>query len=70
MHGVTGSPFLGSSIRKVCLLIKNLFSFKVAFSQAFVIFSCNQVATEKFQVSGLRWYTSDPDTSKPDNELF
>ena len=64
MHGVTGSPSFGSSIRKVWLLMRFLISLRVAFNQGFLIFSDIFVTSAKFLGSGMKWETSEPDYPK------
>ena len=60
MHGVTGSPSFGSSIRKVWLLMRLFISLRVAFNQGFLIFSDNFVTSAKFLGYGMKWETSEP----------
>ena len=64
MHGVTGSPSFGSSIRKVWLLIILFIFLRVSFSQGFLIFSDNFFNSAKFLGSGMKWETSEPDSPK------
>ena len=47
MHGFSWYPFYGSSIIKVCLLIKFLVLLKVSFKQAFLASAGNLVTSEK-----------------------
>ena len=54
VHAITGSPFSGSSIRKVWLLIKFLISFKVAAKQAILISSGYFGTAAKFLASGIK----------------
>ena len=64
MHGVTGSPSFGSLIIKVWLLMRFFISLRVAFSQGCLIFSDNFVTSAKFLGSGMKWETSEPDSTK------
>ena len=64
IHGFTGSPFLGSSTRKVWLLIRFLISFWVTFSQGYFILFDNFVTSAKFIGSRMKWETSEPDYPK------
>ena len=70
MHGTTGYPLYGSSIRKVCLLIKVLISFKVAFNQSFLTSDGNLVTSSKLLGYEMKCDTSDPDSTKLGNALF
>ena len=64
MHGVTGSPLFGSSMRKFWLLIKLFISLRVSFSQGLFMFSDNFVTSETFLGSGMKWETSEPNSPK------
>ena len=70
MHEVNGYPFYGSSIRKFWLLIRFLISFRVAFSRVFFNSAGNLVTSEKFLGSGMKWDTSETDSTKSGNEFF
>ena len=64
IHGVTALSFFGSSTRKFWLLIRFLISLIVSFSQGFFMSSDNFVTSEKFLVSGIKWETYEPDSTK------
>ena len=70
MHGVDDSPFPGSFIIKVLLLIRFLIYLKASFDQAFLAFAGNMVTSENFMGSGMKCDTSNPDYPKLCNELF
>ena len=70
IHEFTGSPFIGSFIRKVWLLIRFLIFFKVAFSQDFLTSSGNLVTSEKLLGYDMKWETSEINYYKDGNELF
>ena len=67
MHGVTGSPLYGSSMRKVRLLIIFLISSRVTFNQILFMLSDNFVTSAKFIGSGMKWETYEPDSPKVGN---
>ena len=64
MHGVTGSPSFWYSIRKVWFFIRLFISLRVAFSQGLFMFSDNFVTSAKFLGYGMKWETSEPDSTK------
>ena len=70
MHGVTGYPFSGSSIRSVLFLIKILISFKFSFNQDFLTSAGDLMTSEKLLGCGMRCDTYEPDYPKVGNELF
>ena len=70
MHGVTVFYFFGFYIRKFWLLNIRLIYFKITFSLSFFTSSGNLVTSYKFLGSGMKWYTSDPNSPGELNELF
>ena len=70
MHGVTGNPLFGSSIRKVRLLIRFSIAFNVDCSEVFLTSIISLVTSAKFLGSGMKRDTSDTDSPKDGNEFF
>ena len=70
MHSVNEYPVSGSSIIKVCLLIKYLIYFKVAFNQDSLTSSSNMVTSAKVLGSGMKCDTYGPASPKVSNILF